>query len=97
MTGETTIELMPPDKLKRTDDMGFAGGPSFSRVVAINAGEFWEDSTNRGGGGFMARAAGAGGRADPAARMGKHPPKKIGRASDRCSSAGSKATSAATC
>jgi hypothetical protein len=64
MTGETTIELMLPDKLKRTDDMGFPGGPSFSRVVAINGSEFWEDSTNRGGGGFMARMAGGQGGAN---------------------------------
>jgi hypothetical protein len=73
MTGETTIELMPPDKLKRTDDMGFAGGPSFSRVVAINGTEFWEDSTNRGGGGFMARAAGAGGQGGPGGANGQGP------------------------
>ena len=73
MTGETTIELMPPDKLKRTDDMGFAGGPSFSRVVALNAGEFWEDSTNRGGGGFMARAAGAGAPGGPGGGNGQAP------------------------
>ena len=73
MTGEATIELMPPDKLKRTDDMGFPGGPSFSRVVAINGTEFWEDSTNRGGGGFMARAAGAGGQGGPGGANGQGP------------------------
>ena len=73
MTGETTIELMPPDKLKRTDDMGFPGGPSFSRIVALNAGEFWEDSTNRGGGGFMARMAGPGGPGGAAGANGQGP------------------------
>ena len=74
MTGETTIELMPPDKFKRTDDMGFPGGPSFSRVVAINGTEFWEDSTNRGGGGgFMARPAGAGGQGGPGGANGQGP------------------------
>jgi hypothetical protein len=50
MNGELSIELMAPDRLKRTEDMGIPGGPAFSRTVALNGGEYWEDATNRGGG-----------------------------------------------
>jgi hypothetical protein len=62
VNGDLTIEMIAPDKFKRTEDMGIPGGPSFSRVVALNGTEFWEDSTNRGGGpGMMMRFGGPGG------------------------------------
>jgi hypothetical protein len=60
MNGEMTVELIAPDRLKRIEEMGIPGGPMISRVVALNAGEFWEDTTNRGGG-FM-RFGGPGGQ-----------------------------------
>lgn len=59
--GDLTIELAAPDRIKRTEDIGFPGGPTVTRVTALNAGDFWTDSTNRGGGGFRARFGGGGG------------------------------------
>ena len=53
INGETTIEIMVPDKIKRTEEMGIQGGPTFSRTVALDGADYWEDTTNRGGGGFM--------------------------------------------
>ena len=63
LNGEITIDLVAPDKIKRTEEMGIPGGPRMSRVATLNAGEFWEDATNRGG--FMMRMGpgGAGGQA----------------------------------
>jgi hypothetical protein len=60
--GDVTIELAVPDRLKRTEEMGFPGGPTFTRVMAVNGQDFWEDTTNRGGGGgrFMMRMGGDG-------------------------------------
>ena len=88
MNGDLTIEVIAPDKFKRTEDMGIPGGPTFSRVVALNGTEFWEDSTNRGGGPGMMRFGGPGGRpADPAARTGRARATRIGSGGGRCSSA----------
>jgi hypothetical protein len=58
--GELTVELAPPGRIRRTEHVGAPGGPSFTRVTALNDGEFWSDGTNRGGGGFVARLGGAG-------------------------------------
>lgn len=55
ISGDVTIELLLPDKMKRTDSFGFAGGPTMERVAVLNGDEVWDDSTNRGGGGFMMR------------------------------------------
>jgi hypothetical protein len=68
MNGDLTIEIIAPDKFKRTEDMGIPGGPSFSRVTALNAGEFWEDATSRGGGPGMMRFGGPGGPGGPNAQ-----------------------------
>jgi hypothetical protein len=68
MNGEMSVELMAPDRLKRTEDMGIPGGPNFSRTVALNGGEFWEDATNRGGGVMR-----FGGPAGPGAPGGQGP------------------------
>jgi hypothetical protein len=65
MNGDLTIEVIAPDKFKRTEDMGIPGGPTFSRVVALNGTDFWEDSTNRGGGPGMMRFGGPGGPGGP--------------------------------
>jgi hypothetical protein len=66
MNGTLTIDLMAPDHYKRTDEMGFGGGPSVTRTVAVNGSDFWEDNTNRGGGGrFMSRFGGPGGPGGP--------------------------------
>jgi hypothetical protein len=59
LNGEITIQLIAPDKIKRTEEMGIPGGPRMSRVTTLNAGEFWEDATNRGG--FMMRMGPGGG------------------------------------
>jgi hypothetical protein len=66
MNGDLTIELIAPDKFKRTEDMGIPGGPQFSRTTVLNGSEFWEDSTNRGGGGGnVMRFGGPGGPGAP--------------------------------
>ena len=64
INGEATVEIIAPDKIKRTEEMGIQGGPTFSRTVALDGSDYWEDSTNRGGGGFM-RFGGPGGLAGP--------------------------------
>ena len=64
INGEATVEIIAPDKIKRTEEMGIQGGPTFSRTVALDGSDYWEDSTNRGGGGFM-RFGGPGGPAGP--------------------------------
>jgi hypothetical protein len=33
------------------------GGPSVTRVSAVNGTEVWDDGTNRGGGGFIMRTS----------------------------------------
>ena len=63
--GEATVEILAPDKIRRTEEMGISGGPTFTRTVALNGAEYWEDSTNRGGG-FM--RFGSGGPGQPGAQ-----------------------------
>jgi hypothetical protein len=60
ITGDVTVDLGAPDRIRRTEEMGMPGGPSMTRTVALDQGEFWEDTTNRGGGGFMRMAPGGG-------------------------------------
>ena len=72
MNGDLTIELIAPDKFKRTEDMGIPGGPQFSRTTVLNGTEFWEDNTNRGGGNFM-RFGGPGGQGGPGGPGGQGP------------------------
>jgi hypothetical protein len=69
MTSDVTLDLLLPDKYKHTEEMGFAGGPSFTRVSVLNGGEVWDDSTNRGGGGF--RFGGPGGPGGPGGGQGQ--------------------------
>jgi hypothetical protein len=63
VTADVTLDVLFPDKYKRTEDVGIQGGPSFTRVSAVNGSEVWDDSTNRGGGGF--RFGGPGGPGGP--------------------------------
>jgi hypothetical protein len=49
INGEATVEIIAPDKIKRTEEMGIPGGPTMSRTVALDGAEYWEDTTNRGG------------------------------------------------
>jgi hypothetical protein len=76
INGEATVEILLPDKIKRTEEMGIQGGPTFSRTVALDGSEYWEDSTNRGGGGFarFGGAGGAGGQGGPSGRGGPNGP-----------------------
>jgi hypothetical protein len=54
-SSEVTLDLLLPDKYKRTEEMSFGnGGPSVTRVSAVNGNDVWDDGTNRGGG-FMGR------------------------------------------
>jgi len=75
MNGDLTIEMIAPDKFKRTEDMGIPGGPQFSRTTVLNGTEFWEDSTNRGGGNFMrfGGPGGPGGQGGPGGPGGQGP------------------------
>ncbi len=68
INGEATIEIIAPDKIKRTEEMGIQGGPTFSRTVALDGADYWEDTTNRGGG-FM-RFGGPGGPGGPGGGQG---------------------------
>jgi hypothetical protein len=63
INGEATIEIIVPDKIKRTEEMGIQGGPTMSRTVVLDGTEYWEDTTNRGGN-FM-RFGGPGGPGGP--------------------------------
>ena len=65
MAGEVTLDFVLPDKMKRTDSFGIPGGPTMERVSVINGAEVWDDSTSRGGGGFMMRRGGPGGPGGP--------------------------------
>lgn len=65
MAGDVTLDFILPDKMKRTDSFGMAGGPMMERVSVLNGNEVWDDSTNRGGGGFMMRMGGQGGPGGP--------------------------------
>lgn len=61
IAGDVTLDFVLPDKMKRTDSFGIPGGPTMERVSVLNGNEVWDDSTNRGGGGFMMRMGGPGG------------------------------------
>ena len=69
INGDATVEIIAPDKIKRTEEMGIQGGPTFSRTVALDGSDYWEDTTNRGGGGFM-RFGGPGGPGGPGGGQG---------------------------
>src|SRR5215207_5004344 len=71
INGEATIEIIAPDKIKRTEEMGIPGGPTMSRTVALDGAEHWEDTTNRGGN-FM-RFGGPGGPGGPGGQGGQGP------------------------
>jgi hypothetical protein len=72
ISGDTTIELLLPDKMRRTDSFGIPGGPTMERVSVVNGSDVWDDSTNRGGGGgFMMRMGGPGGPGGPGAPGGR--------------------------
>ena len=61
-SSDVTLDILLPDKFKRTEEMSFGqGGPSVTRVSAVNGTEVWDDGTNRGGGGSSCA-----GRADQA-------------------------------
>jgi hypothetical protein len=65
-SSDVTLNLLLPDKFKRTEEMSFGqGGPSVTRVSAVNGNEVWDDGTNRGGGNFIMRMGGAGGPGGP--------------------------------
>lgn len=57
MEGELVVEIAVPDRIRRTEHTGFAGGPAFTRTTGLDGGTFWSDATNRGGG-FIARFGG---------------------------------------
>ena len=73
-SSEITLDLLLPDKFKRTEEMSFGqGGPSVTRVSAVNGTEVWDDGTNRGGGGFMMRMGGPGGPGGVPGGAGREP------------------------
>jgi hypothetical protein len=73
-SSDVTLDLLLPDKFKRTEEMSFGqGGPSVTRVSAVNGTEVWDDGTNRGGGGFMMRMGGPGGPGGGPGGAGREP------------------------
>ena len=66
--GDVTIEMALPDRLRRVEEFGMPGGPRLERVTVLNGPEYWEDSTNRGGGRMMMRFGGPGGPGGPGGR-----------------------------
>ena len=73
-SSDVTLDLLLPDKFKRTEEMSFGqGGPSVTRVSAVNGTEVWDDGTNRGGGGFMMRMGGPGGAGGGPGGAGREP------------------------
>ena len=71
VTADVTLDVLFPDKYKRTEDVGIQGGPSFTRVSAVNGGEVWDDSTNRGGGFRFGGPGGPGGQGGQGAQGGR--------------------------
>jgi hypothetical protein len=70
-SSDVTLDLLFPDKFKRTEEMSFGqGGPSVTRVTAVNGAEVWDDGTNRGGGAFFMRGPGGPERPDRPAGPG---------------------------
>ena len=67
LSSDVTLDILLPDKFKRTEEMSFGqGGPSVTRVSAVNGSAVWDDGTNRGGGAIFMRGPGApGGGAGP--------------------------------
>ena len=61
ISGDATIELILPDKLRRTEEAGIPGGPRFSRVTVLSGNDVWTDATTRGSGRGIMRFAGPGG------------------------------------
>lgn len=71
-TSDVTLDLLLPDKYKRTEDIGIPGGPSFTRTSALNGDQMWDDTTNRGGGQFrFGGPGGPGGQAGPGGQPGQ--------------------------
>ena len=59
LSSDVTLDILLPDKFKRTEEMSFGqGGPSVTRVSAVNGSEVWDDGTNRGGGAIFMRGPG---------------------------------------
>jgi hypothetical protein len=73
IAGDVTLDFILPDKMKRTDSFGIPGGPTMERVSVLNGGEVWDDSTNRGGGGFMMRMGGGPGGPGAPGGPGREP------------------------
>jgi hypothetical protein len=65
LNGEVTVDLAAPDQIRRVEEMGIPGGPAFIRTTGLSAGEYWEDTTSRGGGGGFMRFMGQGGQGGP--------------------------------
>jgi hypothetical protein len=70
IAGDATVDLLLPDKMRRTDSFGIPGGPTMERVSVLNGDEVWDDSTNRGGGGGFMRFGGPGGPGGPGGQSG---------------------------
>ncbi len=53
MSGETSFDLLLPDKMMRTEVMNPMPGLEITRIEAINGDSVWEDQQQHGGGGGM--------------------------------------------
>lgn len=49
IAGDLTLDLLLPDKLRRTEEMGIPGGPRSTRTTVLNGSTARSEATNRGG------------------------------------------------
>lgn len=61
ISGQATVELRLPDKLRREEEMGIPGGPQFTRITVLNGEASWSDGRSRGGGPGVVMRFGQGG------------------------------------
>lgn len=50
IAGDLTLDLLLPDKMKRTEEVGIPGGPRTTRTTVLDGNTVGTESTNRGGG-----------------------------------------------
>jgi hypothetical protein len=65
MSGETSFDLLLPDKMMKTETMNPMPGLEITRIEAINGDSVWEDQQQHGGGGGMVMIRRGPGGGDP--------------------------------
>ena len=62
LEGDVEILIEVPDKLRRNESTGFAGGPTIERTEVLNGTEVWDENSGGGPGGFFIGGRDGGGR-----------------------------------